>query len=42
MKKKLVKLSEGDLRKIVNESVKKVLKESSYVGENYYEYENII
>ena len=34
-KKQLIKLTEGDLHKIITESVKKILKESFYDGDTY-------
>lgn len=42
MAKKIFKLTESDLHSIIQESVKNILKESSYKGDNYYEYEEIM
>ena len=41
-KKQLIRLTESDLHKIVKESVKRTLKESSYIGDEYYQYEEIM
>ena len=40
--KNRIKLSENDLHIIIKESVNKILNESSYSGENYDEYEELI
>ena len=42
MAKKLIRLGKGDLHRIIKESVNNVIKESSYAGDKYYEYEEII